>query len=285
MEISKNIKGIGYKKLIEYAIKNCDVVSFVYRLDQHKDITNKFLEVLNNDNWSRKYIINNYSYKLIGKIFESYKDNNIIFDNISICYKQMLDKITDYNHFKDFLSDKKYQNYLINKYKKYGFKISFDNITHKEYKEFIKYDYRLDSIDEKINKIFYKNVVEKFIDKYKQYIIDEEKTTFSYDQEKEKITDIKYYIKITDELKDDILKRKSIFDWCFPFNIEDIEFYKDGYCWLFSVAHEKMFNIYCKNEKEYEFLKSIGVNFKNKKFEPISKEEIIYKNYKDCKNR
>lgn len=278
MEIGKNVSGSTYKKLIEYIFKKCDVVSFVYRLDQHIDATNKFLKALSKDGLSKNYIINNYSYELIGKIFESYKDNSIIFDNQNTIRQRIFEKITDYNHFKDFLKDKEYQKYLINKYQKYGFKISFNNITHKKYKEFIKYDDRLDSIDEKVNKIFYKNVVEKFIDKYKQYILDEEKTTFSYDQEKEKVASIKYYIKITDELKKNILKRESIFDWCFPFNIEDIEFYKDGCCWLFSVAHEKMFDIYCENEKEYEYLKSIGVKFKNKTFVPISKEEIIYNN-------
>ena len=40
-----------------------------------------------------------------------------------------------------------------------------------------------------------------------------------------------------------------------------------------SVAHEKLCNIYCESEEEYEYLKSIGVEFYEKEYVPISYEE------------
>lgn len=36
---------------------------------------------------------------------------------------------------------------------------------------------------------------------------------------------------------------------------------KDNYYIFFSISHENDYNIYCENEEEYEYLKSIGVEF------------------------
>ncbi len=77
----------------------------------------------------------------------------------------------------------------------------------------------------------------------------------------------------------ELLNKKSIYDWCFLTSLEDLCFYKNGYCWLYSVAHEEICDIFCENEEEYEYLKSIGIKFVDDKFVPTPKEQLIYEEY------
>ena len=85
-----------------------------------------------------------------------------------------------------------------------------------------------------------------------------------------------YYFKLNNELKKQILNNSSLYGWCFPNYLEDICFFKNGYCWLYSVAHEKLCEIYCRDEKEYEYLKSIGIEFVNNKYIPSKNEKLYY---------
>lgn len=77
----------------------------------------------------------------------------------------------------------------------------------------------------------------------------------------------------------ELLNKKSIYDWCFLTSLEDLCFYKNGYCWLYSVGHEEICDIFCENEEEYEYLKSIGIKFVDDKFVPTPKEQLIYEKY------
>ncbi len=65
-----------------------------------------------------------------------------------------------------------------------------------------------------------------------------------------------------------LYEKNSIFSWCYPESLEDLCFLKNGYYWLESVAHEDLCFIYCKDEAEYEYLKSIGIVFDEDHFVP-----------------
>ena len=70
-------------------------------------------------------------------------------------------------------------------------------------------------------------------------------------------------MKLRDDLKKEMLSKNSIFDWVSPLLIDDVKFYKKGKPWLFSTTHEEQCYIYYTNEKERNYLKSIGIKFKN----------------------
>lgn len=87
------------------------------------------------------------------------------------------------------------------------------------------------------------------------------------------------FLKTTPELKEYILENHDLYAWLNPKYPEDISFFKDRYCWLYSIAHEELCFIYCKDEEEYEYLKSIGIEFVEDKFVPTPYEELYYEDY------
>ncbi len=98
---------------------------------------------------------------------------------------------------------------------------------------------------------------------------------FDSSSEENKLLFTKYYFTCSDNLCFQLLKNKSsIYDWIKP-GIEDICFLKDDKIWLYSIAHEEYCLIYCENEKEYEFLKSIGIEFEGDCFYE-QKEEPLF---------
>ncbi len=87
------------------------------------------------------------------------------------------------------------------------------------------------------------------------------------------------FFKSSKEVKDYLLCNKNLYNWLNPQYPEDISFFKNGYCWLYSVAHEEMCDIYCESNEEYEYLKSMGIEFFEKKFEPTLKKYLYYEDY------
>lgn len=94
----------------------------------------------------------------------------------------------------------------------------------------------------------------------------------------DKMFDIIFF-KTEQEIKKYLLENKDLYAWLNPNYPEDIAFFKDGYCWLYSVAHEEMCDIYCENNEEYEYLKSIGIEFLDNKFISTSKDDLYYEEY------
>ena len=95
---------------------------------------------------------------------------------------------------------------------------------------------------------------------------------------KDSVSVVQFY-KFDDSLKEYLLTKKNFYSWCNPKFPEDIAFFKDGYCWLYSVAHEEMCDIYYKDRKEYEEMKNIGIEFYKKKFKPIPKKKFYFERY------
>lgn len=54
--------------------------------------------------------------------------------------------------------------------------------------------------------------------------------------------------------------------------LEDLCLYKNEHCWLDSVSHEDICDIYCDSEQEYEYLKSIGIEFYEDHYIPLKKD-------------
>lgn len=59
---------------------------------------------------------------------------------------------------------------------------------------------------------------------------------------------------------------KNINDWIHPMNLDNLSLYIDDTLWLYSIPHENICDIYCRSEEEYEYLRSIGVEFREKYF-------------------
>ncbi len=85
-----------------------------------------------------------------------------------------------------------------------------------------------------------------------------------------------YTIKLTDSIKSELVNKKSLYDWHYPNSLEDICFFKDGYCFLETISHESLCFIYCDNNEEYEYLKSIGIKFFEKEFKPTKMDKWKY---------
>jgi len=88
-----------------------------------------------------------------------------------------------------------------------------------------------------------------------------------------------YFYKTTSKIKQYLLTQRNLYRWLNPDYPEDLAFFKNGYCWLYSVAHEEICEIYVQNEKEYEYLKSIGISFAEDHYIPTKKEELYYEEY------
>ena len=82
-----------------------------------------------------------------------------------------------------------------------------------------------------------------------------------------------YYLSIDNKIKSSLLDKKNIWGWEYPYCLEDLCFLRNNQYWLKSVAHEKICNIYCESEEEYEYLKAIGIEFYDDKYVPISEIE------------
>ena len=53
---------------------------------------------------------------------------------------------------------------------------------------------------------------------------------------------------------------------------EDIAFYRASRYFLYSISHESMLSIYYESKDEYEYLKSLGIEFKYDKYVPINEK-------------
>ena len=84
---------------------------------------------------------------------------------------------------------------------------------------------------------------------------------------------------ICNEVKTCLLEPKGLFNWKYPYFPDDLCFFKDGYCWFATVAHEGYACIYVENIKEIEILKDMGLKFEFVKCDD-DKEDLFYEDYK-----
>ena len=152
----------------------------------------------------------------------------------------------------------------------------FNNEYREKYEDGIKNDFkRWLSISSSIKKFYYNNITNQWLAKNKFNTFNHKKNVHDFGNEKIYLNDT-YSFRLNDELRREILSKKSLYDWRFPNSLEDICFFKDGYCFLETITHENLCFIYCDNKEEYEYLKSIGVKFFDKEFKPTKMDKWKY---------
>lgn len=220
MLVKNDIAGKTYKNLMNYVFKKCDAILVEQYHDQHKERHKKIIKYLEKQNYNSEYIYNNYSQKLLNDLYDTFKKDKMIINNID-----------NYNAKQSFASPIKWLYY------------------EKNVKLWLKRnnEYILKKIEKKAQNIHISTV---------------------------------YCLQLVPEIKEEVLSKKHLYtSWLFPNSVENICFFKNGCCWLYSVAHEKLCDIFCKNEEEYEYLKSIGIEFFEENFSPTPKDELYYEEY------
>lgn len=80
-----------------------------------------------------------------------------------------------------------------------------------------------------------------------------------------------YFYKFDNVIKKLLLENKFFYKWLHPFFPEDIAFFKNRQCWLYTVAHEETCEIYYETDEEYQELINLGIDFEEKYILPIEK--------------
>lgn len=78
--------------------------------------------------------------------------------------------------------------------------------------------------------------------------------------------DINLY-KVCREVRAYLLEPEGLYHWIYPYFPEDLCFFKDGYCWLSTSAHERNASIYTNNKDDLQDLENLGLKFKYKEQE------------------
>ena len=122
--------------------------------------------------------------------------------------------------------------------------------------------YKKSYINSIIELFLYNERCIKFLEKYENNIID--KISTEYEEY--------YYFKMDKHFIDFFMNETdNIYEFTFPYNLENLCIYINDDIWLESVADDKLCFINCRTEEEYEKLKSFGINFVKEKH----KKELI----------
>lgn len=122
--------------------------------------------------------------------------------------------------------------------------------------------YKKSYINSIIELFLYNERCSKFLEKYDNNIID--KISTEYEEY--------YYFKMDKHFIDFFMNETdNIYDFTFPYNLENLCIYINDDIWLESVVDDKLCFINCRTEEEYEKLKSFGINFVKEKH----KKELI----------
>ena len=239
MIIKGKVDGDLYKNLMNYIVSKSDVLSVSVNFHYDKKVADKFMKIITYNKYNINDILNNVPKKLIEKISEENKDNTLIFDE-------------------KYINNQK--KHLI----KYIQKFSKDEKMDLIYKR------RKNYIKDMIYWYVYEYKTTNWLRKFKTSIIYKTCKNSSYTT---------YYLNLTKDLRCEILNRNSFDDWNFPFSVENIAFFKDKQCLLCSETHENMWDIYCKDQNEYKYFKSIGIKFIDSKYKLEGKKGLPYNNY------
>ena len=99
-------------------------------------------------------------------------------------------------------------------------------------------DIRIDKIglnELKQNMKKYTNICKNYLLKLKH----SSKRIYSRSLADDEMFDV-YFYKFSNTVKELLLENRSFYSWLHPNYPEDIAFFKNGYCWLWSIAHEEI---------------------------------------------
>ena len=234
----KRMSKEAYPKFIDYVFQTCDVVELKKYSSGHNHQNQRIVNIMLSD--LPKNLNISCKKKCIDLLYIKFKNNPFIFDQD---YKKSYET-------NDMGLDSK----------------TFQKLAQKRRKSLIK---------GRIYHYIYNKETNNFLLKNKSDLI--------YAREDiHKIGDMGnsyYFFKLSKNIKQEIQNKNSIFAWRFPISLEDICFFnKNGLCWLWSTSHEEMYAICFQEgeEKEYEYLKSIGIEFVEEEFTPTPKEYLFY---------
>lgn len=96
----------------------------------------------------------------------------------------------------------------------------------------------------------------------------------------EKLFQIQFY-KFADCIKDYLLSNKNLYKWLNPKYPEDVSFFINERCWFTSITHEEMCDIFVESKEEYEYLKSIGIEFLEEEYREIKDNEVFIEKFEN----
>lgn len=247
LKLKREPKKEIYRKLIEYACKECDTVLMVIRYDMMMSNIARFDKICELTNLEENDVL------------KEYKENGA--KNIASIIKK--------TELKEQLNEEIIKT-IINGYEK----IKKEYITKKRTMEKIKDNLKEDLILERHNPEWCGNAswFEPF---YISTSSIEEKIQIEYKHKGEYIYNICFY-KTSDNVKEFLLQQDRLYKFLPPNLPEDISFFRNGKCWLETVSHERIGRIYTKDEEEIKYLKQIGLKFEEYE---IPEEDIPYEEY------
>lgn len=226
--LAKKISGKTYIRLMNYMIQKCDMISLQRYYNQNPDQIKEVIDIiLSKYSYLMENLIKKYSKCNLYKLYNKLKNDSDIFDSRYM---------------------EKYEN---DYYKK--------NYSRHEYLRIKKYN-RKSVIYDSINWYIYNITTNSWLNKYSASIHSKEIETLEYGSLNILYSDT-YYIDLTSDIKEEILSKSDIYDWKYPTCLDNISFFKNGKCYLSTVAHEEICRIYCENKEEYNYFKSIGIDF------------------------
>lgn len=272
MRVVENIYGEQYEMFIKYATKENNIMAVTKYEDQGKEHDIIIDNIINKLGYTKEYVIENYSNVLICNMYKELKNDLSIFsDKVIERFKKISSYCTkdNYNTFIDnYKFDLDFKTEWDGISKNVDFTIDFSNISYDDYVKLNVEKEKFMCITSAVRQLYYDYIVETWLKKYKSNIIKKDVyKTHDFDG-KEIIAKTRYYLKINNELIKDMLNRNSIYDWSFPYSIEDLSFYNNNECWFYSVAHEEIIDIFCKSKKEYNYLShEIWISFEELEYE------------------
>lgn len=242
-EIKKEPKEKKYEKLIKYAIEKSDVMMFVVRRDRYinlikyetikkvSKIINKEVEDIEKN--YKKYIKENFE-----KLYKNYK---YILGEASktIAIFAEIDKKTIEEEFKKQL-------------------ISNIKVEIEGKKEFIIQEKNINELKEKLSRYLIKETHDS------KWTVQEVMKRNKKENNKY-LFDVCFYRTCPEIEKFLLESAKSLYSFKPPYFPEDIAFYKDEYCWFYTITHEKTSGMYIDSEEDCKRIENMGIKIKKYK--------------------
>lgn len=87
-----------------------------------------------------------------------------------------------------------------------------------------------------------------------------------------------FFLSCDSSLKGVLLKPERLYGWLYPYYPEDLCFFRKGYCWLTSCAHEEFSFVITDDKSEYNCLESLGLKLDQEEYD--DERYTFYDEYK-----
>ncbi len=254
-EIIEEPIGKQYKKLMKYAIKKSDVMMFVIRRD-------RYIKIANYKIIKRVSDILNVKVEDIETNYMSYIENQYekLYENYKFIFREELGVINELSRLRKIKKRELIKERLI----------LWIEAEIEGKKEFLIQDEYMKKLKERLRKYLVKErhdskwTVNEVITKRKK-------------EDDQYLFDICFY-KICPEVEKFLLESvNSLYAFNPPYLPEDIAFYKDSYCWFYTVTHEKRCEMDIENIEEYNYIENMGI--KIEKYEIDEKDKDLFEKF------